>query len=116
MGDPSSLDPKVLETFAHELVHALDDKERLASGKEKPVEELEYRAYLTTGVTTTSLNEVNATKVLPAIFGDFMMSGSCLGYYMINCIAAGQARDFADFMAKSKKGEIFIPWRSIKTK
>ena len=116
LGDPSSEDPKVLSVFGHELVHAIDYKKMKQTGvQEYTIEELEYRAYLLADMSERQLLRDDGEKALDSLFGDFMISGSCFGYYFGRAVDTGKCKDFNDFCKKAKSGEIHIPWYGART-
>ncbi|HPJ17383.1 MAG TPA: hypothetical protein PK639_04125 [Candidatus Woesebacteria bacterium] len=105
-----SEDPKVLRAFAHELVHAIDYRNMKQKGcQEYSIEQLEYRAYLLADTSDNRLISGNQ-KVFESIFGDFMIAGSCFGYYLTEAIQKGNCKDTSDFFKKAQSKEIDIPW------
>ncbi len=101
LGDPSSEDPEVLRTLSHELVHALDDREKTNLS----IEQLEYRAYLYADYSKTQVEQKFIAK---GLFSDGKIAGSSFGYYF-GKLGEG---DFGDFSKKAEAGIVKIPWYS----
>jgi len=110
--DPSTEDPQALRVLAHELVHALDYKSTDQSNQKYSIEELEYRAYLLSGLSEKYLSSEDGDQALDVLFGDFMVAGSSLSHYFGQAVDSGKCQDYGQFSQLAKDGEIFIPWYS----
>lgn len=105
LGDPSSEDPEVLKTLAHELVHALDYRKMEKGEANFSIEQLEYRAYLYADYSKTQVEEKFIAK---GLFSDGKVAGSSFGYYF-GKFGNG---DFGGFYKKAEAGIVKIPWYS----
>ncbi len=102
VGDPNS--QKSLGVIAHELVHAIDDKNQ----KFVDVETAEYRAYCVQHISPQGETLATIAKKIPGLFGDFMIAGSSIYSYM----EKSDTTSIPDFYNKAEAGIIHIPWFS----